>query len=128
MTQIENDWQILDDELLAALPQETSPPTIEGLRAIIDGCDEVILDAIMARTAAVQHIGELKLSGGLPVRDIGRENEILRALKQRTIEKGGDPAVVNKIWGDVLFHDARLSQQRLRLVGRPALENATEDN
>lgn len=123
----------LDAELIQltedATIHEAQSPTIEGLRSVVDGCDLVIIEAIAARNVAVQQLGELKLSEGLPVRDISRENSILRSLRERALEHGVDPSIVTRIWGDVLFHDARLSQERRRQLGRPALIDTkdTED-
>lgn len=106
---------------MTQIEERSSPQiTLENLRGIIDGCDEVILDAIIARAAAVEQLGEVKLQAGLPVRDISRENEILRNLRERALERGGDPIVVSEVW-HILLQNAKAVQERRRAVGRQAI-------
>lgn len=127
MTSIgQNELAVIEAAEEAAGIREMAPPTVESYRSIIDGCDDVILDAILARAQAVQALGELKLQEGRPVRDISRENEVLRRQRERAMERGGEPSIVGEVW-NVLFQHARVSQEQRRQIGRPAVLGGIED-
>jgi len=70
-------------------PSAGSPGPLRALRAQIDELDRSLLALLEARVALSRGLGALKSSQGLPVRDLGREAEVL----SRLIEHSQDEAL-----------------------------------
>lgn len=51
-------------------------PTIEELRLAIDAADEIIIRALQARFRAIEALHDLKSGAGMPVEDLGREENV----------------------------------------------------
>src|SRR5690606_32856376 len=87
----------------------TAPPPLEYLRAEIDRIDQEILDLLMARSAVVRRIGEVKgdLEDGRPALRPAREAQILRRLAARA--GGRFPTVVLvRMWRELIAAQTRL--------------------
>lgn len=87
----------------------TAPPPLEHLRAEIDRIDQEILDLLVARSAVVRRIGEVKgdrLDGRAALRP-AREAQILRRLAERA--SGRFPtAVLVRMWRELIAAQTRL--------------------
>ena len=87
----------------------TAPPPLEHLRAEIDRIDQEVLDLLVARSAVVRRIGEVKgdrLDGRAALRP-AREAQILRRLAQRA--NGRFPtAVLVRMWRELIAAQTRL--------------------
>jgi len=80
---------------------DTSRP-LPVLRAIVDTIDRDVLQLLARRTAVVGEIAAYKREKGIPIRDVGREQEVLRERLGRAEELGLPPGVVESIWRQVL--------------------------
>jgi chorismate mutase/prephenate dehydratase len=87
----------------------TAPPALEHLRAEIDRIDQEVLDLLVARSAVVRRIGEVKgdrLDGRAALRP-AREAQILRRLAERA--NGRFPAaVLVRMWRELIAAQTRL--------------------
>ena len=88
---------------------DTTAPPLEHLRAEIDRIDQDILDLLIARSAVVRRIGEVKgdrLDGRSALRP-AREAQILRRLAERA--GGRFPAqVLVRMWRELIAAQTRL--------------------
>ena len=56
---------------------------IDELRRAIDGIDDSLLDLFQRRMAIAKEIGQYKKENALPIKDSGREREIIRRLCEK---------------------------------------------
>jgi chorismate mutase len=94
---------------LRASMDPTAPPPLEHLRAEIDRIDQEILDLLVARSAVVRRIGEVKGDrvDGRPALRPAREAQILRRLAERA--SGRFPtAVLVRMWRELIAAQTRL--------------------
>ena len=87
----------------------TAPAPLEHLRAEIDRIDQEILDLLVARSAVVRTIGEVKGDrlDGRPALRPAREAQILRRLAERA--NGRFPAaVLVRMWRELIAAQTRL--------------------
>jgi chorismate mutase / prephenate dehydratase len=87
----------------------TAPPPLEDLRAEIDRIDQEVLDLLVARSAVVRRIGEVKSDrlDGRPALRPAREAQILRRLAERA--NGRFPtAVLVRMWRELIAAQTRL--------------------
>jgi chorismate mutase / prephenate dehydratase len=87
----------------------TAPPPLEHLRAEIDRIDQEVLDLLVARSAVVRRIGEVKGDrlDGRPALRPAREAQILRRLAERA--NGRFPAaVLVRMWRELIAAQTRL--------------------
>ncbi|MGZ4851002.1 MAG: chorismate mutase [Candidatus Bathyarchaeia archaeon] len=75
---------------------------IEELRKKVDEIDEQIITALCERAKACKTIGLVKKKKGAPVRDIGREGEVYKRVKQKAIEFRLDPVQVEAIFREIV--------------------------
>ena len=87
----------------------TAPAPLEHLRAEIDRIDQEVLDLLVARSAVVRRIGEVKGDrlDGRPALRPAREAQILRRLAERA--NGRFPAaVLVRMWRELIAAQTRL--------------------
>ena len=87
----------------------TAPSALEHLRAEIDRIDQEVLDLLVARSAVVRRIGEVKGDrlDGRPALRPAREAQILRRLAARA--DGRFPtAVLVRMWRELIAAQTRL--------------------
>jgi chorismate mutase len=87
----------------------TAPPPLEHLRVEIDRIDQEVLDLLVARSAVVRRIGEVKGDrlDGRPALRPAREAQILRRLAERA--NGRFPAaVLVRMWRELIAAQTRL--------------------
>jgi len=75
---------------------------IENLRKKVDKIDEQIITALCERAKACKAIGLVKKNKGVPIRDIGREDEVYKRVKQRAIEFHLDPVQVEAVYREIV--------------------------
>src|SRR5258706_13177064 len=80
---------------------------IEEKRNQIDAIDEAILDLLNRRAAIAKDISLIKLSAGLPIADLQREDEVLRRLAQANLGLIEDTAVA-RIYRIILDESCRI--------------------
>jgi len=73
---------VLLDALLRQLAVSGAEQDIESMRYLVDGCDDLILETFLRRLTFARRIGELKKAGKLPVKDAGREKEVMARVDQ----------------------------------------------
>jgi chorismate mutase / prephenate dehydratase len=87
----------------------TAPPSLEHLRAEIDRIDQEVLDLLVARSAVVRRIGEVKGDGpdGRSALRPAREAQILRRLAERSGARFPAPVLV-RMWRELIAALTRL--------------------
>ncbi len=75
---------------------------IEKLRKKVDEIDEQIIAGLCERAKACEAIGLVKKKRGMPVKDIGREDEVYKKVKQRAIEFHLDPVQVEAVYREIV--------------------------
>jgi len=84
---------------------------IEKIRRMIDNIDEQLVELIIKRMNCSREIGEYKKTKHLPIYDLQREEEIIRAKIELFIEHGfNDPIFVQKLFF-LFFEKSREMQQ-----------------
>ncbi len=75
---------------------------IEKLRKKVDEIDEQIITALCERTKACRAIGLVKKKNGVPVRDLGREDEVFKRVKLRAVKFHLDPVQVEAVYREIV--------------------------
>ena len=75
---------------------------IEKLRKKVDEIDEQLISALCERAKACKAIGLVKKKKGVPVRDISREDEVYKRVKQKAIEFHLDPVQVEAVYREIV--------------------------
>jgi chorismate mutase len=75
---------------------------IEKLRKRVDEIDEQLISALCERAKACKAIGLVKKKRGVPVRDISREDEVYKRVKQKAIEFHLDPVQVEAVYREIV--------------------------
>nr|WP_318778971.1 chorismate mutase [Paraphotobacterium marinum] len=60
---------------------------LDTLRKEIDNCDSELLDILSKRYKAVEKIGQIKQTLGLPIYSPDREKKMFKSLKQMALQK-----------------------------------------
>jgi chorismate synthase len=79
---------VLLDALLKQLAICGAGMDLDGLRALVDGCDDLILKTVLKRLTIARRIGGFKGRCGLPVRDARREKEVMKRIGKVAAEMG----------------------------------------
>jgi len=75
---------------------------IQQLRKKVDEIDEQIITALCGRTKACSAIGIIKKKKGLPVRDVARENEVFKRMKEKAVEFHLNPLQVEAVYREIV--------------------------
>jgi chorismate mutase len=75
---------------------------IQQLRKKVDEVDEQILNALIERAKICRGIGLVKKKNGMQVRDISRENEIYKRVKEKAVEFHLDPFQVEAVYREIV--------------------------
>ncbi|MFZ5595448.1 MAG: prephenate dehydratase [Bacillota bacterium] len=92
-----------------------NPVTLEEARSEIDMVDLQIVELIGIRTRLVEKVGALKGHPGR-VRDVAREEEVIRRVRGIAERKGADPDMVERVYR--LMIPSYVEMQRARLKNR----------
>jgi chorismate mutase len=75
---------------------------LEQYRKQVDQIDELILKALNERAKICVAIGEVKKKRGMAVRDVSRENEVYKSVKEKSVEFGLDPLQVEAVYREIV--------------------------
>ncbi len=75
---------------------------LERYRKMVDQVDESILKALSERAKICMAIGLVKKKRGLPVRDVSRENEVYKRVKEKSAEYGLDSIQVEAVYREIV--------------------------
>lgn len=76
--------------------------SLSDLRRNIDRLDEQIIILLRERVALAKRISKLKLQKGLPIRDNGREREVLDRVAANAERGGINPELAKKIFKEII--------------------------
>jgi chorismate mutase / prephenate dehydratase len=80
------------------------------VRGRLDKLDATLVDALAERQRLVQEIGRRKVSGGAALRDVGREEDVLTNVVERSRDAGLDPFFMTRLFREILDHSVRAQQ------------------
>ena len=75
---------------------------LQQLRKKVDEVDEQIIIALCERAKTCTAIGLIKKMEGLPVKDVKRENEVLKRVKQKAVEFNLNPLQVEAVYREIV--------------------------
>jgi len=75
---------------------------LEQYRKKVDECDDVILKALTERVKICVAIGLVKKKRGKSVRDISRENEVYKRVREKSVELGLDSLKVEAVYHEIV--------------------------
>jgi len=75
---------------------------IQQLRKKVDKVDEQIITALFERAKTCTAIGVIKKKKGLPVKDVTRENEVLKKVKEKAVEFHLNPLQVEAVYREIV--------------------------
>jgi len=101
---------VILDCLLKQRAIEKKDMTLHDLRALIDGCDDVLIETIARRIQIAKKIGEIKKSSGLKIKDLKREKEISNRIKSLAKEYGLSESKILPLFKQVI-ETCRSAQQ-----------------
>ena len=84
---------------------------IEKLRKEIDSIDNRIIELLSKRKSIVKKIAGIKKQESKPVIDKGREQEIIRRLKNLAEEKGLDGDFIGSVY-EIIINNSRNEQEK----------------
>jgi len=75
---------------------------LERYRRQVDHVDDLILKALAERAKICRAIGLVKKKRGMTVRDVSRENEVYKIVKEKCVEFGLDPLQVEAVYREIV--------------------------
>ncbi len=75
---------------------------LERYRRKVDEVDDLILNALTERIKICMAIGLVKKKRGRSVRDISREEEVYKRVKEKSIELGLDSLKVEAVYREIV--------------------------
>lgn len=96
-----------------AAGESTAPRPLAVVRAMIDALDRELLQILARRMALVAEVAAWKRQHGVRIRDLKREEEVLRDRHERAVELGLPPGEIESIFR-VLLRSSRDHQSALR--------------
>lgn len=75
---------------------------IAKLRKRIDEIDDQILLALCERVKVCKAIGDLKKNQGMPIKDVERENEVYKRIREKAVEFGLDSNQVMTVYCEIV--------------------------
>ena len=75
---------------------------IPKLRKQVDAIDDQILSALCERVKVCKAIGDAKKNQGKPVRDISRENEVYKNIKEKAVQLGLISSQVEAVYREIV--------------------------
>ncbi len=75
---------------------------IQKLRKKVDEVDDQILLALCERVKVCKAIGNAKRKQGVPIRDLYRENEVYKRIKEKSIEFQLDSVQIERVYREIV--------------------------
>ena len=75
---------------------------IPKLRKKVDEVDDQILLALCERAKICKAIGDAKKKQGMPIRDLSRENEVYKRIKEKSAQFGLDSGQVEAVYREIV--------------------------
>ena len=75
---------------------------IPKLRKKVDEVDDQILLALCERVKVCKAIGDAKKKQGMPIRDLSRENDVYRRIKEKSAQFGLDSGQVEAVYREIV--------------------------
>jgi len=75
---------------------------IPKLRKKVDDVDDQILLALCERVKVCKAIGDAKKKQGMPIRDLSRENDVYRRIKEKSAQFGLDSGQVEAVYREIV--------------------------
>ena len=75
---------------------------LKQLRLKIDEVDEQILQFLVRRVEVCQAVGAAKRARRLPIRDVNRESEIFKRIREKAAKLGLDPVQVEAVYREIV--------------------------
>jgi chorismate mutase len=75
---------------------------IQQLRKRVDEVDEQILNALSERAKICRAIGLVKKKQGMQIRDVSRENELYKHVKEKAVQFHLDPIQVEAVYREIV--------------------------
>ncbi|MCP4203427.1 MAG: 3-deoxy-7-phosphoheptulonate synthase [bacterium] len=95
-----------------------SSEDLDGIRSRIDEIDRRILEALARRRSLVEHVVRAK-GADRPLRDEGREKELLAELISEGRKQGLDAHFVTRVFHEIIDDSVRSQQRHLLEVANP---------
>lgn len=89
------------------------PPALQALRDRIDAVDLDMVDLLASRNALIAEVAAVKRSTGVPIKDAGREAQLLAARREKAASLGLSPDTVEGLFR-LLLRASRDTQATLR--------------
>jgi chorismate mutase len=75
---------------------------LELYRKEVDQVDELILKALTERVKICMAIGLVKKKRGLHVKDVSRENDVYKKVKEKSVKLGLDSQKVENLYREIV--------------------------
>jgi chorismate mutase len=75
---------------------------LEQYRKQVDRVDALILKALAERAKICVAIGQVKKKRGMAIRDVSRENDVYKSVKEKSVEFGLDPVQVEAVFREIV--------------------------
>lgn len=100
--------------------------SLDDIRMDIDRVDNQLIDLLAKRLQLVEKIGNIKRKDGIPVRDVNREQSLLKKMSDKAIEKQVPVSLIEAIMPPI-FHESykqehqkgyqRLGPKKIVIIG-----------
>ena len=75
---------------------------IQKLRKKVDAVDDQILTAICERVKICKAIGDSKKKQGMPIKDLSRENEVYKRIKEKSMQFQLDSVQIERVYREIV--------------------------
>ncbi len=75
---------------------------ISKLRKKVDAVDDQILMALSERVKICKAIGDAKKDQGMPIKDVSRENEVYKRIKEKSMQFQLDSVQIERVYREIV--------------------------
>ncbi len=95
------------------MSDQLKPEQLLALRETIDSIDQKIIDALAERQTIVRQVISSKISTTTQIRDLDREEALIKRIKDKAIASGLDPYFAEHLFREVIFQSVRYQNHSL---------------
>lgn len=87
--------------------------SLKAQREEIDRLDKLLVRTLSERHKVVREVFSNKITGDSGIRDAGREENMLRKIRQLALDEGLDPYFTEKLFRDIIYQSVRYQNHSL---------------
>ncbi|MCA1802303.1 MAG: prephenate dehydratase [Rhodothermaceae bacterium] len=95
------------------MPDNKKEEKLSDYRRTIDELDQQIIDNLAQRHRIVREVFSTKITGTARIRDVEREEQLLKRVRGMAVESGLDPYFAEQLFRDIIYQSVRYQSHSL---------------